>query len=1002
LIHLKTLFDRFRSALILLYNRVSRFKGSVVIFILFFILACLPFVKFGFTGVVNHFDANFPLDPIVYLSRQLSCWDFFGATFGIFSFAQVSLSPLSGLPLFLQLLDFPTELINRGTLILLFFSCSMSMYFLARNGPLKASRAASAIAGIFYSFGPYIDGEIWLGHWIAMFTYIAVPLVFLSIFKLFQSHKWQYWSIVLSLSSALFIFPRIRLLPYFFILCLAFVIYLTITHSRGLGNFMRGILFALPISFLSGSFYLLPTLSNLPAMFAPVANDYSTLTVNFPRTFNNPINLIGLVGYGVNPDLWGTLITSVFMSFFILGSMFIILYVVIIRRLAFDKFLLIVSSLFLLHMFMFIFVSGYRLWFVSLSGLFPSYFSALLFQKDLAYVSFPVSFCFALLFASVFDFFSSNKQRHYCTVGRYTLVVRHRTVYQFIVAAVVLVLSSQLIIPLENDPLRPISVPSYYQQTSKWVSQSNLDFKMADISSDPRGYSFYSWDSSMLPTTDIIRQIMPVPVVKEPISNDNSTSSIVLNEAYFASDPIEKQRALELLGIRYLINRTDILNSPDLNKFNSMSLNSSFKSGDIELLQLPSYAPLLYATTGYYLVLGCNNLFPTASSMPLLNFSQSAFIFVNETQLNEFNLTDFPRLIIATNSSEIERFQTLGLQNRQVVYFLNPDPFYGTIQLPENMSLYSFNSDGKTFLDSNSARDPRIGVFQNMSRTADFYKSDPNDILSTNYDAEYDCQINLNLSKRAGLHAVFLYPDKTVWNFTSLREAQGGIVLQLLGDGSSSEFRISLQCADPNNRYQWPLGSIRLDWVGWKTLVFPFSNFEKIGKPNFDSIINIALWLENNSINKTSLAIRGLAEYLGPTSILATLSTVNLDDFFSTQVMAINYSDLLKPKINIQLENSRPTLLIFNNEYDSGWVASSTSGQNFAHLVSNGYSNAFLISSLGSQNITIVYYSQFYYEIGIIMAVSTVCGAVFFLAFSCRRKLKIFIKQSFRVISINC
>jgi hypothetical protein len=958
-------------------------------------------VIWGLSGIVDHFDTNFPLNPVIYQSRQLSSWDFFGAKFGVFSFAQISLSPLVVLPLSLQLLGFPIELVNRGTLVLLFFSCSLSMYILARNGPSKSSRAAGAIAGIFYSFGPYMDGEIWLGHWVSMFTYIAVPLIFLSIFKLFESRKWLQWSIVLSILSAVLVFPRIRFLPYFFVLCLALIFFLTITNRQGFRNFVKGILFALPISFLAASFYLLPTLSNLTAIFGPLASDYSIVTVNFPRTFNNPINLIGLVGYGVNPDLWGNFLTSDIMSFFIVSSILIIIYVVVRRRLAFDKFLLIVSSLFLVHMSLFVFVSAYRLLFVSFSSLFPSYFSALLFQKDLAYVSFPVAFCYALLLASAFDSFSTSKRHCNCIIGKFTVVIRHRIVFQLIITAVVLILSSQLILPLENDPLRPISVPAYYQQASEWVSQSKLNFKMADISSDPGGYSIYSWDSSKLPTTDIVRQVMPVPVLKEPISNDNSTSSLVLNTAYFASDPLEKQKALELLGVRYLINRTDILNSPVLNRFNSISLNSSFKSGEIELLELPSYAPNLFATTGYYLVLGSNDFLTAASSIPLLNFSQSAFIFINQTQLNEFSPTDFPRLIIATTNTEIERFQSLDLQNRSVVYLINSEPFYDTLKLPEKLSVYGFNSAGKTLLNANFAQDPRIGLFGNMSSIFGFYKSDSDDNLTINHDATYDCQISLNLSERVGFHAVFLYPDQTVWNYSSLREAQGGIAFQLYGDGSSSELRVSLQCADPNNRYQWPLGAIRLNWVGWKTLVFPFSNFENVGEPSFDSISNIALWVENNGVNKTSLAVRGIGEYLGSMSILAASSTVNLDNFFSTQVMAMNYSDLLKPKINIQLENSRPTLLVFNNEFESGWSAFSSSNQNFTHLISNGYSNAFLIDNIGLQNITIVYYSQLYYEIGIIVTASTVCGALFFLAFSSRRKQG-YSKRSFRAIPINC
>lgn len=954
-------------------------------FILLFAFSCLPFIKWGLGGIVDPFDAYFPLEPSIFLHSLLSSWDFFGAKFGVFSFAQISLSPLFTLPAFLQLLGLPIELVSRGVFILLTFGSSLAMYFLARMGPSKSSRAGSLIAGTFYSLGPYMAGEIWLGHWLAMFTYVAAPIILLSISKLFESRKWILWSIILSVASV-FVLPRLRLLLYFLLTCLALVVFLAISNRRGICSFAKGILFALPLSFLANSYYILPALSNFTGSVVPLANDYSLIEVGFPRTFSNPVNVIGLVGYGVHPELWGKFLTSEFMSLFIIALVLIILYVVLKNRLSFDIFLLTFALLLLLHMLFFVLIPVYRSRFTSLTELIPFPVNLLMFQKDLAYISFPVSCCYALLLASAMDSFSTSRRRY-------------RLIGQFTVMIVVLVISSQLVIPVESDPLRPIFTPAYYQEASEWVSNSTLDFKMADISSrTDGGYSVYSWSPSKLPTSDIIRQMMPVPVIRPPSANDYSESSTILRSAYFSSNSLERQKALEILGVRYLIKRGDVLNSVNYSGLGLMSLSSSFKSGPFEILETASYAPFLLATTGYYLVLGGNSFLSAASMIPFINFSRSAFIFIQEEQLGEMSPADFPRLIITTNATQIEHFQMLDLRNRQVVYLFDSETFYNNISLPNDYRVYGFDTWGRTVSPTNPSRDPRIGNLQNMSGIAEIDKSDSGDTLSFQNDTLYGSQISLNVTERTGFHGIFLYPGKNNWNFTSLETVKGGIALQVYGDGSSSEVRVSLQCANPATRYQWPLQTIRLNWVGWKTLIFPLSDFEQVGEPNLSSISSIALWIENSGGNKSSLVVRGLAKYLGPMAVLAMPSTIDFSDYFSAEVLEMNYTGLLTPRINIELGDSRRAILVLNTAYENGWRALSSSGQYLEHLVSNGYSNAFLINDSDSQNILVIYAPQLFYEIGLVTSTCTISVALFFVVFFVRTRFILIIKRVLGVV----
>ena len=192
-------------------------------FIILFGVSCIPFLKWGAIGVIDPIDAYFPLDPANFLSNAASSWDFFGAKFGVFSFSQLSLCPVLVFPAFLQLLSLPINLINRVILIMLTFLSSLTMYFFVRVSPIKASRLGGLIAGLYYSLGPYMAGEIWLGHWMAMFTYMVAPIILFSISKMFDKDRWLKWSIILGLSSV-FVLPRLRLLPYFVLVCIGLII----------------------------------------------------------------------------------------------------------------------------------------------------------------------------------------------------------------------------------------------------------------------------------------------------------------------------------------------------------------------------------------------------------------------------------------------------------------------------------------------------------------------------------------------------------------------------------------------------------------------------------------------------------------------------------------------------------------------------------------------------------------------------------------------------------
>jgi hypothetical protein len=913
---------------------------------------------------VNPFDAYFPLKPINFLGNLLSSWDFFGESFGVFSFSHISLSPLFTLPALLQLSGLQIELVNRVVFIFLTFGSSLTMYFLARKGPTKSSRLGGAFAGIYYALGPYLAGEIWLGHWLSMFTYLAAPIILLSISELFESSNWTAWGVILGITSPL-ILPRLRFLSYFAFTCLALVLFLAITKRNSIGHFVRGVIVASTVAILANLYYILPAYSNSTGLVVPLVNDYAKIPVNVPSTFDKPLNVLGLVGYGAHPDIWGQFLVSPLMSFVFVTFLSIIIYTSVRGKRYFD-FLLLASGLALLaHMLLFSFSPVYNSWFVSLSNTIPFPINLFVFQRDLAYASWPVALAYALLAASAITFFS-KKRKFWSILGQLAIVV------------IIIAISSSLLVPLARDPLRPMEVPPQYQEASQWISKQNLDFTVADISGGG-GYVTYSWNPTQLPTTDIIRQMMPVPVIGLS-ADDHDSESPILKSACFPSDELEQQKAFEILGIKYLISRSDLVDSPSFDVPDLASLNSSFRSGSIEFLQTDRHAPLLFATTGYYLVLGGDDFLKVASKLPMLNFSNSAFAFVEESQLNEMSAKDFQRLIVVTNVSQIAHFQDLNFSGRQVVYLFDGVPFYGSLGLPSNYVVSAFDSNGqKHFLATD--KDPRIADVQNVSNIQAIYQSDFSDSVTLQSNSQYGSQIDVKLSETVGFHGFFVYPEKNAWNFTSLNATKGGIVLQVFGDGSGSELRVSLQNPNPKNRYQWPLQTIFLDWIGWKTLVFPISDSIQVGEPSLESVSSIAIWVDNSNKTASFFALRGLAKYTGPMAVVAAPANINLFDFFSDTSVAIDHTSSLNPRIRINLKEPAPALLVLNTAYDSGWRAESPEGT-LEHLVVDGYSNGFLINSSTLKSIDLTYVPQNSYELGLVLSASTILLAVLFLFFS--------------------
>jgi hypothetical protein len=968
------------------------------------VIALIPFLRVGLWGIVDQSDTSFPLYPVDFVSRMFSAWDSFGGQFGIFSFAQVSQGPLFGLPAFLSAIGPPINFVNRITLGALLALSGFSVYLLLVVVG-KVSRIAGIVSAAYYIYGPYSVGEIWLGHWLALYTYLAAPLFLIVTVKgIESSRRWQGWAI----AGAVLSYPiliRIRFLPIIAITLLLFLVSYRVTIGRSVSSRLaRFSVVALLAGVAINLFWLLPLAADPSGVLSELGYQQGQIPTGSPPSFSDFLNIPRLIWYGI------PLSNNSAGAFFISDTSalvgYILLAIAILPILSrkgdhLVLFAAITSLVVGFHMAAFTFSPLYRALYFSISNRAPWPLGPLLFPRDLAYVGWAVSLSYSCLLGKASDILGNTfyhlwlKARQNSSPSLTCSVIRlkhlkpinfqsvSRLVVPIILVLLILTQSLPLLAGGRNDPLTPVNVPSYYNDARLWLQSLPGSHRIfVTPPSTDLSYERYNWVAGSKVVTDILPQSFPFPSVTfRPGTSRAGEDILGLTQESFQNGT--SPALLELIGTDLVLVKMDVQNaSPtQLSDAARLGLIPLKSFGDLHFFEVPRHSEQLFVPTTPLVIWADDiGMIPALLNFKEIDASSTALFLANQLPFNQaLSVAQASRQIVVLGEpSNSDSIALLGKESAAQVNYVvgqsltipfstvegqTPAKNYTAITRLSNgteiVRTFSPSVEGDYNVFSYDKPTNESVMLQGVSVNSD--GTDPN--LNANLPGpQFNWTVDLS---QAGFHALYFGVNSTSWNFPQLLTNGGGLSLLLFGDGSGRELRFSFM--NPQGKYfQWPLGTMFLNWTGWRQITLPLNQFEPVSSPNWGNVVALWLWEDvprgSSGISLTSM--REIAPYLGPrNTLLVPVNHIIGGLISAAKTTLLGFTQISATEYQLTVTSDAPYFLVLNSAYDAGWQAY-VNGQKALHVVTNFFANAFSVTQTGLTVLKISFSPQFDYQIG--------------------------------------
>jgi len=967
-------------------------------------LVSIPFWRVGLAGVIRPLDSDFPIYPIDQLSRYSYTWFEFGATFGNDgSFTSLSQVPYYLVPAFLSYIGLPINIVNRLTLISYATLVAWSAYAMTFLLIPERKRFAPILAGLFFFYNPYLIGEINLGHWLSILSYSALPIIVAAFIKGLNEIHWKKWALILGVTSILVI-PRIRFLP----IVVEFLgIYLILWFSQkwSWSKMVHSLKFFITVfcAILAlNLWWILPTIVNLNSVYSLLVTPptSSFLTFSFPTTFLTNLsvfNIVGLAGYGIPLDQsYGAYFQS---PLHILVELLLLLFtycVLILRRNEVLNFFAVASILFLGSIIAITCIQPIYNLYVWLSLNCPSPLNFLLFPLGFEYRELPIALSYAFLVGAGYNEIVRKNgldklKRLFSRFCNSTVsIVSRGGIWSKLLAIFLVFLIIANSWPLfgggHNDFLEPVIVPSYYDEARQFLILHEDNFKVLSV---PHPYWIlfvkYPWAfNGSKDITDFIQQVSPVPILSSKPGFGYSQGSELLNIIYDTLPTVSSQKLLSLLGGKYIVVRNDVIdNSFNLSSFkNQTNFILETSIGALDFYRNPYYSPTVYPSSSLYSIWGNEDSLIPLTYVPGFQWNNITFVSLNDLSQESRDLwMNFSKGLIVFNPPLEDGSIINSVNEKQIpVLYLFNWTFPRSIKIPRD-GLYVLESSATANGESeisvlNLTKDEILGNpnfdFSLPSSSISIYgTSQENDSATMETsDLLSNSNIRWQSSPDLGWHALFITLNRTDWQLGRLAQENGAIIMRIKGDQSGREIRLSVMGTN-ESRFAWPTQTIYLNWDGWKELVLPLNQFDKIGTLDWDEPWALWIWQEvpNETTPISEIQISNITRLHGPNFSILRSNEASATTTLSETTVEIDKKSPVEYQINVSAE--KPFFLILNQAYNNDWKAF-IKNQALPHFRANFYANGYYVPAVGNFSIEIVYSGQQYFELGAFISVTAI------------------------------
>ncbi len=953
-------------------------------------------------GQIRPSDSDFPLYPSDYLYQLSFTWFQKGWLFGSNgAYTSLAQQPFYFLPILLQWSGLSPDAVNLGTLFLLLSLLGYSAYFMALSLLPKRNRLASIVCAAFYMYNPYITGEIYLGHWFSFYAYASLPLLVLAVVNgLRTDSSWKAWALVVAMVSV-FIAHRVRLVPIVLeFVGIYIVLKLILERSRQTAKRTAGfVLLSGATTMLVNSWWVLPTLDATSTVYALLTRltIYNSVSLVTSPTFIDPLNIVRLVGYGI-PTWLATgsfyeqgvgALTGLAIGLLAYGATFLRRNHVIGAYFAIGAASFTIPMLLISQSSMILNAYNY------LQRVAPSPFNVLFFPYSFEFWSVPIALSYAYLLAASADaleerlatFISNRREPSPSILGQPTRMIDHvrrlsrvrgHQLVSILLLILVLLNSLPLIAGVNGDFVSPVRVPTYYQDARLWLQGQPQDFVILAV---PRSQTLqfvrYDWAyQGRYFVTDILPQVSPVPVISPSVAPGSREGTEIIDLAYDSLGKLPVRDLLSLMSVKYVVYRNDVVPAESGSAMVSWPPDGLFLEktiGQLDFYKNPNYVPMLSATHEILPLWGGKRALLPLLYYDNLSMASNAIVFSGDVSRDDFEylLNNSPLLVNfdqpVNDSSVANQVLSRGIN---VAYLLDdtPNAFSKVLRdgayqekdvlwngnTLENLVTLSKDSDISLWHHRTALSNDSFTI-SGSSINSDFVSVQNN---GSTIGQEIQWRTDNHV---VGFHALYLGLNQSAWNLSLLSSQGGSLVLDVFGDGSGRELRLSFM-APAEHRFYWPLQTLHLDWVGWKKLFLPLSNFQEVGSPAWNDVT--ALWLWQNvpaqATGPTEIQIGGFSTEISPRfSIFEPLASAssNRPTSFDKNV-DIKWNKESPAHYTADIMSGTPFVLRLNTAYDPSWEAISN-GIRLKHFRVDSYSNGFFmpVSQRGKQ-IDIIYKGQ--------------------------------------------
>ncbi len=985
------------------------YRNLVVDLFLLAFLVSIPFLRVGLDGVIRPLDSDFPLYPKDQIYKYSYVWFESGAMFGNDgSFTALSQNIFYLIPAFLSYTGLTINLVNRITLISYGTVAAWSAYIMTYLLIPNRRRFTPILAGLLFFYNPYILGELNLGHWFSILSYSALPIMLLATIKGLTECHWKRWSLILGMASVLAL-PRIRFFPIILEVLGIYVLF-WLFQKKSWSKLIHILKFVV-VSFCSilvfNLWWILPTLANLNSVYSllvtPPTTSFSSFS--FPTTFLTDYsfsNIIGLVGYGIPLDQsYGAYFQSPLYLLLEIMLILSIFSVLVFRWNRFVNFFAIISGVFLGFIISITYVMPIYNFYGWLSVNSPSPINFLLFPMGFEYRGIVIALSYAFLLGAGYNEVFRNEvpqkaNRFYSRfLNKLFLFFAKRNFWKNFCAVLLVVLilvnSWPLFGGVKNDFLEPVIVPSYYDEARQWLNTQSGDFKILSL---PHPYWIYfiktPWAfNGTKDVSDVIQQVFPVPILSsKPGFGYAKDGSELLNILYESLPESSSQGPLSLLGCKYIVIRNDIIDSSfDVSYFkNNTNLILEKTIGDLDFYLNPSYSPLAYPSASVYSLWGDADLLVPLTYFPDFQWNNTTFVSLKDLSQEDidFYLNFSNGLVVYNTPPNASIINKITEKQIPILYVFNWT-FPRSIKILTD-GIYTLESRA---IDGNESENTALNLkkdeilynpnfdFSLPSTSMNIYGTTQENDSATMETSTLlsDSNITWQCSSVPGWHGLVTSINQTEWQLGSLAQENGAIFLNMKGDQSGGEIRLSFNSAD-ESRFFWPTQTIYLNWSGWKEFVLPLNQFEKIGKLEWDEPWSFWIWQEvpNEATGLFEIQVSNITRLHGAKfSILKPNDTLTTD--LSKTKVEIDKVSPVKYRINVTTE--KPFFLILNQAYNDGWNAR-IKNQELQHFRANFYANGYYVPNVGNFSIEVTYSGQQYFELGAVISATTIALSAFY------------------------